>query len=624
MTWVPVREIAAVLRVAETTIERRAERGLYKYEYAPGRGRGGRQLRIALESLPQEAQDRYNGVHPSEDRDKPASAYLHMTDAQREKAAFKHLAVAAYKDFKQEYSGLDKMVAFLERFNAEHPEKPITRRQLNHWETLFDRDGVEGLVDRRGGGNKGSTDIPPEAWDLFRVYWLSEGRPTVESCVEIVADELGMQLPTPATFRRQIKDKIPLMVQDRYRKGKKYYEDHHAPYNPRDYSGYHSNDCWIADHHVFDLAVLDQNGKVVRPWLSAWEDLHSRMIVGYALNFVSPNSDIVLDSFARACYQCGLPDSIKLDNGKDYKAFDLFNTEFSMAVCREMQIEVSFALPYNAKAKPIERLFGTLEKKYCKHFPQYLSNDPKTRPEKMRKRNDQLKQDAMPYEKFKKLVDDLIKTYNTSPNSALKGKTPRDAYAEGFAKPMRVVVGEDALNMFLMRTTKLLKVGRNGIRVPQIGYQFDDEKLYAHRGKSVYVRYNSDDVRTVYVFTESNDFLCIATCIPLCEYSGPVAMEQIRELQRRKKAQNKFLREQMPDVPAQGAAAFLSRKAARWQDFEPDNTLIAFNPVKHRHAAEIQKAEEVLQTKEAVTQAGRSAQRQKQIQEAYHRQMTGG
>lgn len=80
----------------------------------------------------------------------------------------------------------------------------------------------------------------------------------------------------------------------------------------------------------------------------------------------------------------------------------------------------------------------------------------------------------------------------------------------------------------------------------------------------------------------------------------------------------------MPDVPAQGAAAFLSRKAARWQDFEPDNTLIAFNPVKHRHAAEIQKAEEVLQTKEAVTQAGRSAQRQKQIQEAYHRQMTGG
>ena len=217
MTWVPVREIAAVLRVAETTIERRAERGLYKYEYAPGRGRGGRQLRIALESLPQEAQDRYNGVHPSEDRDKPASAYLHMTDAQREKAAFKHLAVAAYKDFKQEYSGLDKMVAFLERFNAEHPEKPITRRQLNHWETLFDRDGVEGLVDRRGGGNKGSTDIPPEAWDLFRVYWLSEGRPTVEWCYKKTR-LLYPDIPSVKTFQRRVKE-IPYYAIKEYREG---------------------------------------------------------------------------------------------------------------------------------------------------------------------------------------------------------------------------------------------------------------------------------------------------------------------------------------------------------------------------------------------------------------------
>lgn len=163
MTWVSVQEIATALGVAETTIERRAVRGLYKYVYKTGRGRGGRQLRIALESLPQEAQDRYNGVQSSEEQDKPVSPYFHMTAAQRDAAAFKHLAVIAYKDFKREYPGLDKMVAFLERFNAEHPQKPITRRQLNHWEKLFDRDGVEGLVDRRGGYNKGHTDIPPEA-----------------------------------------------------------------------------------------------------------------------------------------------------------------------------------------------------------------------------------------------------------------------------------------------------------------------------------------------------------------------------------------------------------------------------------------------------------------------------
>lgn len=624
MKLITTQEAAKLLNVAPRTIERRAERGTYQYEYAEGRGRGGRQLRIVLESLPQEAQDRYNGVSTSEEEDKPLSPYWHMTDAQREATAFKQNTVLAYKQFKEEYSGLDKMQAFLKRLNAEHPQKPITRRQLNHWETLFDRAGAAGLLDRRGGYNKGRTEIPPEAWDLFKVYWLKPGQPTVESCVEIVADELGIELPTPATFRRQIKKQIPLMAQDFYRKGKKYYEDNHAPYNPRDYSVYHSNDWWIADHHVFDVAVLDKNGKVVRPWLSAWEDLHSRMIVGYALNFVDPNSDIVLDSFARACYQHGIPDNIKIDNGKDYKAYDLFNSTFSMAVCNEMGINVSCALPYNAKAKPIERLFGTLEKKYCKHLPQYLSNDPKTRPEKMRKRNDQLTREAMPFEDFKVFVDNLVKVYNTTPHSSIKGKTPREAYATGFEKPMRVVIGEAALNMFLMRTTKLLKVGRNGVRVPAIGYHFDDEKLYAHRGEQVYVRYNSDDVRTVYIFTESNEFLCIATSVPLCEYGGPVAMEQIRELQRRKKAQNKFVKAQMPDVPAEGAAAFLSRKAERYDDFKPDNTLIAFNPVKHRHTAAIQKAEAAQHTKETVTETGRSAQRKREIEEALYKHMTAG
>ncbi len=216
-TYLSIEDIVKKAGIPRRTVERAIANNIYQYKYVPGVGRGGRQLRIALESLPQEAQDRYNGVHPSENHDKPASAYLHMTDAQREKAAFKHLAVAAYKDFKQEYSGLDKMVAFLEHFNAEHPEKPITRRQLNHWETLFDRDGVEGLVDRRGGCNKGSTDIPPEAWDLFRVYWLSEGRPTVEWCYK-KTKLLYPDIPSVKTFQRRVKE-IPYYAIKEYREG---------------------------------------------------------------------------------------------------------------------------------------------------------------------------------------------------------------------------------------------------------------------------------------------------------------------------------------------------------------------------------------------------------------------
>ena len=624
MKLITTQEAAKLLKVTPRTVERRAEHGIYKYEYKEGRGRGGRKMFIELESLPQETQDRYNGVTSEKDSSTESSPYLHMTDAQRELTAVKHMAVIGYKEFKDEYSGLDKMQAYLAKYNTEHPDKPITRRQLNHWENLYDREGTAGLLDRRGGYNRGRTDIPPQAWDLFRKYWLTEGRPTVESCVDIVADELGMNLPTAATFRRQIKKQIPLLARDYYRLGKKYHDDHHAPYNPRDYSVCHSNDWWIADHHVFDVAVLTPERKVVRPWLSAWEDLSSRMVVGYALNYIDPNSDIVLDSFARACYAHGIPNNIKIDNGKDFKAHDLFCTEFSMAICNEMHINVSCAIPFNAKAKPIERLFGTLEKRYCKHLPQYLSNDPKTRPAKMKKRNAQLVQDAMPWEEFKKFAANLIMTYNTTQHSALGGKTPLEAYRDGFVNGARVVMGEAALNMFLMRTTRLLKVGRNGVRVADIGHYFDCDALNMHRGESVYIRYNSDDVSKVYVFTEDNNFLCIATCLALCEYGGPVSMENIRELQRRKKARNKFIREQMPDVQPAGIEAYVARKAARYEDVQIDGKQILFNPVKHQHAEAIQRAEDAMREEQSPASARSNAQRDFEIEEAFYRHMTAG
>jgi len=593
MAALTVLETADLLGVSVITVKRHIWNNDFSVTYVPGVGRGGRQLRILLESLPQEAQDKYNGVvQTSEEEPHP---YLTMTDTQREAVAFKHCVVLEYQQFKEEYSGLDKMKAFLSQYNSEHPEKMLSKRQLNHWENKYNRLGIKGLLDGRGGYNKGQSEIRPEVWDMFKRYWLNESRPTVSQCVKLTAFEFPEEaMPSIVTFRRQIDRQIPLPAQCYYREGKKAYEDRFSPYNIRDYSKYHSNDWWIADHHIFDVAVLDSRGKVCRPWLSAWEDLHSRMIVGYALNTIDPNSDIVLDSFARACCRSGIPDNIKIDNGKDYKAFDLFNSEFSMSVCNEMGIHVSCALPYNAKAKPIERLFGTLEQEYCKHLSTYLSNDPKTRPTEMRKLNEQLKDKAIPIEEFKVIVDNLIKTYNTEPHSSLGGKTPLEAYSTGFVKPMRVVVGRDTLNMFLMRTSKPLTVGRNGIRVPDLFNYYTDDALFPYIGQKVYARYNADDVRTVCIFTESNDFVCIASCIELCDFGGdsPVKKEQIRELQRRKQARHKMVRAQMPDIEPKGIESYLAKKAERYADFEPDKTSIAFNPVKHRHAEEIAAAQE--------------------------------
>ena len=58
MQLIPAQKLAEILKVNVTTIERRAARGIYKYEYTEGRGRGGYQMLIALESLPENESDR--------------------------------------------------------------------------------------------------------------------------------------------------------------------------------------------------------------------------------------------------------------------------------------------------------------------------------------------------------------------------------------------------------------------------------------------------------------------------------------------------------------------------------------------------------------------------------------
>ena len=298
----------------------------------------------------------------------------------------------------------------------------MTERQLNHWERKYDREGFDGLIDRREGANKGQSAIPVDIWNVFLKLWLIENCTKVQNCYEMTRDYFkGRELPYISAFKRRLEN-VPEAVKTRYREGENAAEDKCLPYIPTDYSGMHSNQEWIADHYVFDVLVVDETGEVFRPWLSGWEDRASRRVVGYVINKASPNADIVLDSFARACYQCGIPDNVLLDNGKDYKVYDLLNQDYALFLCNALHIKVTHALPYNARAKPIERLFRTLEEKYCAHLPSYIGNDPKKRAEHMNKPNAKLVDQAIPYQEFIDFVANMIVAYNNTPHSSLDGK----------------------------------------------------------------------------------------------------------------------------------------------------------------------------------------------------------
>lgn len=154
MTWLSTEQAAKLEECSERTLRRNKDR----YEFRLVNGAGGEcgtRYEFLLESLSALAQARYHG----EQEEKSANALMALTDAQREVVFLKLAAVETYQEFKEMYPRTDKLRAFLAQYNEQHPDKPLTKRQLNHWEKLYKRDGVAGLVDRRGGYNKGQSSI---------------------------------------------------------------------------------------------------------------------------------------------------------------------------------------------------------------------------------------------------------------------------------------------------------------------------------------------------------------------------------------------------------------------------------------------------------------------------------
>ena len=550
MTWLTVKEVAALLSVSERAVQLSIKKTKYDCRYVNGVGRGGKQLQISLESLPEEVQAHYRGEQVKHTSD----ILLSLTEAQRNVVFKKQTIVLAYKEFRRTYSKADKMRAFLNQYNEQNQDNPLTKRQLNHWESLYDQDGVAGLVDRRGGYNKGQSSIPEDVRKVFLAYWMQEkgnrrgGGPSIASCYRLTQFSFpNQELPSIAAFQRMTQS-IPYPAKVLGREGKKAYADKCEPFIPFDYRSICTNQVWCADNHVFDLWVKDGE-RVFKPHIIGWMDKRSRYIVGYLLTDYDPNSYAILDAFARSVYACGIPDKVHLDNGKDYTVHDLFNRDFALSLANEMSIQVSNAIPYNAKSKLIERFFNTLEYSYCIHLPSYFGSDPQRRPDKLKKSCDELKDEAIPYNEFKVFIENVIATYNNRVHEgdAMDGKTPFQAFKDFIVKPIRVAE-PTLLSMYFKRTSRILTVGRNGIRVPELKHYYNSEDLFEYQRKKIYARYNTDDVRQVYCFTEDGEFICKAENIDLGTLDQELTAQNMRKINAKKKQLRKQAKAYIPDI----------------------------------------------------------------------------
>lgn len=430
--------------------------------------------------------------------------------------------------FESKVEGDRNVVGYLK---CEHPDKQISIDILYRKYAVYKAGDFGGLLDGRGGWNRGKSAVPGILFDQFLWYYLDDRQPSVSVCYRAAIDaarefypELVAQVPSEQSFRRKLKKEVPEAVVKYLRKGEKACFDSSAPYIERLYDQIEANDVWIADNHTWDVMVMRDDGSEVvhRMYLTAFLDAKSGVLTGWNVTD-NPCSDSTIFALRHGILRHGIPKVCYFDNGTEFLTYDIagrgHRTRKSQrdvpkpeTILAKLGIEMKNAIVRNAKAKPIERTFYTLKEHISKLMTGYCGGKPSERPESLKR---QLKNGSIPVDsEFRKDIDALIEgQYNQEAyggsEQKYKGMTRLEVWNESIQNTIQRIASEDDLNLMLMRTTRYQKVKRNGVCIEIAGEKlwYSNADTWQHVGDEVYVRYDPTDLKTVRVYDVEDRFL---------------------------------------------------------------------------------------------------------------------
>ncbi len=475
-------------------------------------------------------------------------------------------------------SKLEFTIAWVETWNLHHTKQRTSRTALLRWVSLHSDKGIAGLIDRRGGYRNGAA-FAPEVKEYLKGLYVKESRPSIPYIYTLgkhYARERGLDIPSLRTvqtwFRTKVDPKFLAAGRD-----PRQFRDRCLPYVKRDWSLVPAMHCWIGDHRLLDVWLPRRIVKTIdgrkqevttwqRPWLTCFMDARSWLPVGSIIDFDHPNAQRVASAFIQAVEKHGCPEHAILDNGKDFRAHEvaggrsrrhrqkLFDERHTDPIMQSLGVTVHWAVPYNARAKTIERFFGILAAQFDKSWPTYCGNSPENTPEQLKGLKASEVDPNLNLATFRAAFDRWVEqdyALQPSPAAAAAGLSVMRAFHELRApdfQPVRPSVAELAM---LLTRGKRVRIDRNGLYVHAFGqfYSCDDPEFERRRAASgrdidrhVVYRFADGDPAKVFVFDARTDrFLFIATPYigtaihPLtgCNAAGEPALDQAIALQRR-------------------------------------------------------------------------------------------
>jgi putative transposase len=358
------------------------------------------------------------------------------------------------------------------------------------------------------------------------------------------------------------------------REGSKYVSERIIKSIIRDDSLLKVGDVWVADGHVLSFDIMNPaTGKAQRMTMIMVMDWASRYPVGASLAFTedsqhilsafrngflnaailaknNPVSGIIRDSDldkedskqGESQYRdkdqtqalsepnpvyhayhpdyplAVLPKYVYLDNGRAFKS-KLFNERWEDhdlvadlgGIFPQLNIGVSFAESYNAKAKVIERFFKTFQEQFERFISSFRGASIPDKPANLMRNEKWAKKlfESKPptIEETMQMIAFYVRHfYGNTPHAALKRKTPYEVFSNGVIEQDRLI--EAGKLSFLMLAMERKSVRSEGIRLNHMLYWH--EKLVDNIGKPCLIRYDYNDIRWILVYTKENKFICQA------------------------------------------------------------------------------------------------------------------
>ncbi len=397
-------------------------------------------------------------------------------------------------------------------------------KTLEGWERKVKKAGGDTMVlaDNRGYHKRGKSALTPTQTDILLRCALHPNRPRVSEAIRMahaIMNTKGIENgSSDATYRRWLNEWASRNhhIWTFHREGAKAWNDKCAYYIERDYSLINVGDILVADGHVLNFEILNPwSGRPKRMSLILFLDMKSGMPMGWEI-MPTENTQTIASALRRSIIRLGMvPKVVYLDNGRAFRAKHFqgcqsFDEAGFAGLYERLGIKTIFAWPYHGQSKTVERFFGSFAEleRWC---PTYSGTSIERKPPRMmrgERLHRKVHENAMAgrfltLEQAHRAIAAWFDEYaSRRQRGHLDGATPMEVFLEGRGP------GVDKAELtYLMMSLEVKHIHRNGISFQKQNYYHP--ALYGRR-HPVVVRYDQQDLSSIFVYDQDGSYLCEA------------------------------------------------------------------------------------------------------------------